>query len=91
MRRVLAWMGAALALWTVYVWMATQPRFWAGLALTSERVSYGARAAFNRTKQQESDRRTRIWEKINHQLRARPHTGDTITDIEDFLRHHRSP
>jgi len=34
--------------------------------------------------------RARKWEEFNHAFRARPHTGDTITDVEAFLRRERS-
>jgi len=88
--RVLFWLGASIAFWAAYVWLATRPRFWAALALASERVSYGAREAYNLPKRGQEER-ARAWEEFNQQLRARPHTGETITDIEEFLRRKRSP
>jgi len=90
MSRVLAWAGVSLALWAAYVWLATRPRFWAGLALASERVSLGAREAYNLTKLAQQDR-ARAWEEFNQQHRARGRAGDTITDIQEFLRRERSP
>lgn len=90
MKRLLLGLLFAAAIWECWVYLYSRPRFWATLALASERVSYGARQAFNLTKHDQEER-TRAWEEFNHQHRARERAGagDTITDIETFLRRQR--
>ena len=99
MKRMLAWIGIPLALWVGYVWLASHPRFWAGVALTSERISLRAREAYNYTRLAQE----RKWEKFNHAYRQSPidgspdwdsslrplPAGNMITDIEEYLRNKR--
>lgn len=75
--RILFWIGTALALWVAYVWVTGNPRFWARLALVSAQVSHASRAVYNHQKLT-----------LEHSA-VHPATGDTITDIEAYLRRNR--
>lgn len=90
MKRTLLWLLFAACLWEGYVYLYTRPRFWAWLALATAQVSHGARRIYNASKT-DQEQRDRKWEEFNHAFRARPHTGDTITDIETYLKEHRRP
>jgi hypothetical protein len=96
-RRILLWLLISACVWEGFVYLYSRPRFWEGLARVSERVGTGALHIYDMAKV-DQERRAAQWEEFNHAHRARagragarPHTGDTITDIEEFLRRKRSP
>jgi hypothetical protein len=94
-KRTLLWLLIAAAVWECWVYLYSRPRFWEAMARASERVGTGALRIYDDMAKVDQERRVAQWEEFNHAHRARasahPRTGDTITDIEEFLRRKRSP
>lgn len=82
MRRILLWLLISACLWEGFVYLYSRPLFWVGLARVGERICTGA---------------LRMYDMSNADLAHRTrgigsmHTGDTVTDIEEYLKRERSP
>ncbi len=78
--RVVLGLLIAVALWEGFVYLASRPRFWVRLAGVAERIGTSA---------------LHIYSKVEEDQQRRSHaparTGDTITDIEEYLLRKRSP
>lgn len=95
MRRVLLWLLVSVAVWEGFVYLYSRPRFWVEIALIGERVCTGALHMYDMSSA-DQERRAAQWEEINREQRERKgigsmHTGDTVTDIEAYLRRMRRP
>lgn len=89
MRRVLLWLLGSVALWGVLVYALSRPRMWAALALFSERVSYGAREAYNITKQTEIARQAHRNHEVKTSIEPLPDSDNVIDSIRYFLEEKR--
>lgn len=91
MLRILRWLLYAATMWVVAVYLLSNPRFWATLALVSERISYGAREAYNATKLREQERAgvTRTVIPIRGSEEPLPHHDDVIDAVSRFLARQR--
>ncbi len=78
MRRILLWLLIAVALWEGFVYLASRPRFWVRLAGIAERIGTSALHIYSKVEEAQ-------------QRRSYASTGDTITDIEEYLLRKRSP
>ncbi len=86
MRRALLWLLISACVWEFFVFLYTRPRFWLALASVAERTAHGALHIHGMASRDQEGR-----DAAATASRARPRTGDTITDIEEFLRRRRHP
>ncbi len=78
--RIALWLLIAVAFWEGFVYLWSRPRFWVRLAEVAHQVGTSALVIYHRAK---ADKERRA-------ARAGAHTGNTVTDIEAYLRQHRS-
>lgn len=104
MRATLTWVLMLLGVYAAVVYLFSRSRTWAMLALASERISYGARNAYNALKLREQEERAAAWERLARQQPRRfpgigpapdrkPVQADDATDAVifaiDWLRRNR--
>jgi hypothetical protein len=85
--RVLLWLLISVAVWEGLVYLHSHPRFWLRVVQGCTWVGTRALYIYNITKTSQERR------DADHRARegVRPRTGDTVTDIEEYLRRKRSP
>ena len=76
MNRILLSLLISVAVWEGFVYLYSRPRFWVGVVQVCTWVGTGALRIHGKAK--------------DTQARAHARAGDTVTDIEDYLRRQRS-
>ncbi len=70
-----------MALWEGFVYLWSRPRFWVKLAEAAHQVGTSALVIYHRANA----------DKERRDAHAGARAGDTVTDIEEYLRQERSP
>ena len=89
MKRALFWLLATFLVWECWVYIYSRPRFWAWLALASERTSYGARDLYNRTKREQLARSGANEAVVQQSTEPLPDADNVIDAVMRFLKEKR--